>query len=466
LNAKVLIVEDNFIEAYSLERTLAAAGYHVYPIAGSVREALDVIEKNTVDLVLLDIFLKGDRTGIDLAHLLNKKKIAFVYLSANSNRSVLDKAKETRPYGFLVKPFRKTDVLVALDVAWYLHSHSNLTRSIAPSQSSSVAQSSPFVQSPSSAQSPAIPRTSSIIGASDAVNLLHEQIRIAAASNISVLIQGETGTGKELVARTLHKLSNRRDKPFIVVNCGGMPPTLIEAELFGHEKGAFTGAQSKRTGKFEQADGGTIFLDEIGELPIGVQSKFLRVLQEKEVEPIGGRLKKVDVRVIAATNRDLEEQVANGGFRIDLFYRLSVFPIRVPPLRERKPDIPMLAGHFIRQYAKESGKNMNAISQTALKTLLQYEWPGNIRELENVIFRSVLLNQGPVIEELSFNIPRAVERSDTYITIAENERNHILKMLEHCAWKVAGKDGAASKLNIKVSTLNSRMKKLGIKRPK
>jgi transcriptional regulator with GAF, ATPase, and Fis domain len=244
-----------------------------------------------------------------------------------------------------------------------------------------------------------------------------------------------------------------------------MPSTLIEAELFGHEKGAFTGAQLKRTGKFEQANGGTIFLDEIGELPNGVQAKFLRVLQEKEVEPIGGRLKKVDVRVIAATNRDLDEEIAKGGFRMDLFYRLSVFPIRVPPLRERRSDIPQLAGHFMRQYTRQSGKVMTSISHDALKTLLDYDWPGNIRELENVIFRSVLVNKGAMLEALSFSMPRVKEERDTGLTIQENERNHILRTLERCAWKVSGKDGAASKLNIKVSTLNSRMKKLGIKRP-
>jgi DNA-binding NtrC family response regulator len=453
LDTKVLIVEDNFIEAYSLERTLTGAGYCVYPIAGSVKEALGLIKTNPVDLVLLDIYLKGELTGIDLAHLLNKKKIAFVYLSANSNRSVLEKAKETRPYGFLVKPFRKADVLVALDIAWYLHTHSSLTEAVSAAQS----KTTPPVDTATG--------SSAIIGTSAAVSLLNEQIKIAANSNISVLIQGETGTGKELVARTLHQQSNRQDKPLIVVNCGGMPSTLIEAELFGHEKGAFTGAQLKRTGKFEQANGGTIFLDEIGELPNGVQAKFLRVLQEKEVEPIGGRLKKVDVRVIAATNRDLDEEIAKGGFRMDLFYRLSVFPIRVPPLRERRSDIPQLAGHFMRQYARQSGKVMTSISHDALKTLLDYDWPGNIRELENVIFRSVLVNKGAMLEALSFSMPRVKEERDTGLTIQENERNHILRTLERCAWKVSGKDGAASKLNIKVSTLNSRMKKLGIKRP-
>jgi two-component system response regulator HydG len=453
LDTKVLIVEDNFIEAYSLERTLTGAGYCVYPIAGSVKEALGLIKTNPVDLVLLDIYLKGELTGIDLAHLLNKKKIAFVYLSANSNRSVLEKAKETRPYGFLVKPFRKADVLVALDIAWYLHTHSSLTEAASAAQVKTTPPADTTTAS------------SAIIGSSDAVSLLNEQIKIAANSNISVLIQGETGTGKELVARTLHQQSNRRDKPFIVVNCGGMPSTLIEAELFGHEKGAFTGAQLKRIGKFEQANGGTIFLDEIGELPIGVQAKFLRVLQEKEVEPIGGRLMKVDVRVIAATNRDLDEEIAKGRFRMDLFYRLSVFPIRVPPLRERRSDIPHLAGHFMRQYARQSGKVMASISRDALKTLLDYDWPGNIRELENVIFRSVLVNKGAMLEALSFSMPRVKEERDTGLTIQENERNHILRTLERCAWKVSGKDGAASKLNIKVSTLNSRMKKLGIKRP-
>ncbi|HVU98484.1 MAG TPA: sigma-54 dependent transcriptional regulator [Puia sp.] len=463
MKPRVLIVEDVFIEAHSLERTLLAEGYPLYPVADTVEEALAVIERVPVDLVLLDIHLKGDRTGIHLAHILNEKNIAFIYLSANSNRAVLEEAKLTRPYGFLVKPFRKKDLLIALDIAAYLHRYKHLRQSEA---------ARPRPQQPGDQTPPPRPLTApAIIGNSPAITTLMEQTRIAAGSNVSVLILGETGTGKELVAREIHRLSDRRNKPFIIVNCGGIPPTLVEAELFGHEKGAFTGAQSRRPGKFELADGGTIFLDEIGELPIDMQPKFLRVLQEGEVEPIGGLLKHVNVRVLAATNRNLEAEIANNRFRLDLYYRLSVFPILLPPLRNRRQDIPLLAMHFMKRFGQESGKLMTDISAAAIQQLQQYAWPGNIRELENVIHRSLLNNPGPVMENICLPTsspagPAAAGSNPEDLSIAGNERNHILKILDRCNWKVAGKDGAASVLNIKVSTLTSRMKKLGITRPK
>jgi len=446
LKAKILIVEDQFIEAHSLERILIRAGYIVCAIAGSVQEALAIIEREHVDMVLLDIYLKGSLTGIDLAYMLNKRNIAFVYLSANSNRSVLAQAKLTQPYGFLLKPFRQKDVLVMLDVAWYLHRHKKERSKECMAISGST--------------------STVLIGTSHAMSHLDDQIRIAATSSISVLIQGESGTGKELVAREIHQLSDRRNKPFVVVNCAGLPSTLIESELFGFEKGSFTGASEKRTGKFEQADQGTIFLDEIGELPIEIQVKFLRVLQEKEIEPIGGKPKKLNVRVLAATNRNLENEIANARFRLDLYYRLSVFPVTIPPLRERKSDIPLLAENFARRYAQEAGKEITGIADNVLKLLEQHDWPGNVRELENVIFRSVLINDGPLISRLSMSVPQTAEKQGPQQTIEENERNHIIRVLEKCAWKVAGKNGAAAILNINVSTLNSRMKKLGIKRPR
>ena len=455
LKTKILIVEDSFVEAHGLERTLLGAGYDVYPVAATVKEALAILDHNPVDMVLLDIFLKGDLTGIDLAHQLNQRGVAFVYLSANSNKSVLEQAKATRPYGFLVKPFRKADVLVTMEVAWYLHRHK---KDVPPPDDS------PLPGTIINSRKNRI-RTCRIIGDSEKTKALIEQVRIAATANISVLILGETGTGKELVAREIHEQSSRRDKPFIAVNCGGIPASLIEAELFGHERGAFTGAQTRRIGKFEQADGGTIFLDEIGELPIDLQSKFLRVLQEKEIEPIGGKLKKINVRVLAATNRNLLDEIAKGRFRIDLYYRLSVFPLVVPSLRERNGDIPLLADFFIKRYAQELDKTMSGITEGAMKMLLQYDWPGNIRELENVIFRSVLISPGSVIDRLPMLITSSEDESEN-LSISAQERNHILKVLGKCNWKVAGKNGAAAALDLKVSTLTSRMKKLGIVRPR
>jgi len=243
---------------------------------------------------------------------------------------------------------------------------------------------------------------------------------------------------------------------------------LIESDLFGHEKGSYTGATTKREGKFELADGGTIFLDEIGELPLELQVKFLRVLQEKEIEPVGGKPKKIDVRVLAATNKDLEEEVAGGRFRIDLYYRLNVFPLVLPPLRERQEDIPLLADYFLKKYSSEEGRQVRVLSGEATDMLLQYNWPGNIRELENTVQRNIVLAKSAVIESLEIPISRMAHVTNSnkngFKTMMENERDHILSVLESCKWKISGKGGAAEILDINVNTLNSRMKKLGIEK--
>jgi len=280
--------------------------------------------------------------------------------------------------------------------------------------------------------------------------------------------QGESGTGKELIAKAIHALSTRHQKPMVVVNCAALPANLIESVLFGHEKGAFTDASEKRIGKFEQADGGTVFLDEIGELPLDLQVKFLRVLQEKEIEPIGGKKKKINVRVIAATNRNLDEEMSLGRFRIDLYYRLSVFPIYLPALRDRKKDILPIANHFLFQYAKRENKGINGFSDQANEAMLSYAWPGNIRELENIIERTVLLANGKIINNVplpAYMATRNVqENAEPLKTMDENERDHIIKVLERCNWKVYGDGGAAEVLNVNGSTLSSRMKKLGIEK--
>jgi two-component system response regulator HydG len=452
MKAKILIVEDQFIEAHSLERILIRANYIVSSIARSVAIALKSIERDTPDLVLLDIHLQGNLTGIDLARSLSQRNIPFVYLSANSNKQVLQEAKSTKPYGFLVKPFRERDVLVMIDVALYVHRQNQ----------------DPVIKQGKAGISPFVPNSSelkSMVGKSKVMQELYEMINIVSGSDISVLICGESGTGKELIAKDIHQLSNRASGPFIVVNCSALPPTLVESELFGHEKGAFTGAVEKRTGKFEQADGGSIFLDEIGELPLEMQVRFLRVLQEKEVEPIGGKIKRVNVRVIAATNRNLEDEIAAGRFRMDLFYRLNLFQITPPPLRERRSDIPLLVKHFISIYNKQTGKNITGVSDTVLKSLEDYYWPGNVRELENVIFRTVLVSPGPKLEKVDLPGMRNGVPESKVKTMVENERDHIIAVLQSCNWKISGGGGAAELLDIHVSTLNSRIKKLGIVKP-
>jgi len=456
MKAKILIVEDQFIEAKSLNVILTNAGYSTCAIARSVESALSIIEKEKPDLVLVDIFLQGEGTGIDLGKILNERNMAFVYLSANSNRQILDSAKSTKPYGFMVKPFRAKDVLIMLDVALYLHKNRMPEQAIQPVLTKGAAVVLP-------------PEFGNLIGKSPRFLQTLEQAKMVAPTDTSVLILGESGTGKELIAHSIHKVSGRRNKPFVVVNCGTLPANLIESDLFGHEKGSFTGATVKREGKFELADGGTIFLDEIGELPLELQVKFLRVLQEREIEPIGGKPRKINVRVLAATNRDLEEEVANGRFRIDLYYRLNVFPLLLPSLHERSEDIPLLANHFLKKYGTEIGKSIPALSPEATDQLLQYDWPGNIRELENTIQRAVVVANGPVINSIELPASRrpfnAVNNNKNgFKTIIENERDHILSVLESCNWKISGKGGAAEILDINVNTLNSRIKKLGIQR--
>ncbi len=304
-----------------------------------------------------------------------------------------------------------------------------------------------------------------IIGESE--SLMHSLYRIekAAPNDTTILLEGETGTGKELFAAAIHKLSKRHDKSFIKVNCASLPVTLIESELFGHEKGAFTGAIQKHIGRFELANGGTLFLDEISEIPLELQAKLLRVLQEGEFERIGSsKTIKVDVRIIAATNRNLEKQIRKKMFRKDLFYRLNVYPVTIAPLRDRKPDIPLLTEHFVKIFNKKLGKNITRISQTTIKQLQDYSWPGNVRELENVIERAVIISNGSslTVEPL---LKPGFEEHEEFLPLSEYERRYIIKVLEKTYWRVEGQEGAARILDMHPETLRSRMRKLDIRRP-
>lgn len=642
MNKKVLIVEDQFIEAHDLQLMLEKAGYDVCGIARSVPIAQEMIKKETPGLVLLDIFLKGKQTGVDLARQLKEDNIAFIYLSANSNEEILSAAKTTEPYGFIVKPFREKDLLVTLEIAQYRHEHSRETQyrreteierqlektikdtiswkekllqigkliqqeipfdylaigfddpqkigsatgflrigfneyqtiginelatvtgisanelmkmltasekqtdpvffndeafekitqvssikkllaeafhlnsllsfpvlhkngesftlcfysrrpdtyrtehitllhRLQPALTKSFEQVSAAENFDNSARyvkkeelllamsnnDANTPGFEGIIGNSHLLLNVFDQVTQVAPFDTAVLLLGESGTGKEKMADCIHNLSPRKGKAFVKVNCATLPATLIESELFGHEKGSFTGAFDKRTGKFEQANGGTIFLDEIGEMPVDLQVKLLRVLQEKEIEPIGSRASiKINVRIIAATNRNLEKEVAEGRFRLDLYYRLNVFPIELPPLRERAEDIPALANHFINFYNHKAGKKITGLSDKVLKNMMAYHWPGNIRELENLIERSVLLTKGTTIEEISLPLIHKKDGADGLNfhmkTIHENERDYIIAVLKKCNGRIWGEGGAAEVLNIPPTTLKSKMKKLGI----
>lgn len=447
MGLKVFIVEDQFIEANDLKLILESAGHSVCGIAKSVDAALDLLATVRPDIVLLDIFLKGTKTGIDLAPVLAEAKIPFIYISANSDPATLDAAKTTRPDGFLVKPFKKQDILVALDIAIYRYQYATEQAHVHEAQAAGRRKPKEF---------------SDIIGSSDKLLQALELVSQVAPLDTTVLILGETGVGKEGIAKAIHQISRRKHKPLIKVNCAAIPPGLIESELFGHEKGAFSGASERRIGKFEQAQGGSIFLDEIGEMPLETQTKLLRVIQEKELERIGGRSTiKLDIRIIAATNRNLYKEVGAGKFRIDLYYRINVFSITLPPLRERVEDIPELADYFLKKHARLSQNLPKKIEPAALVKLQKYAWPGNIRELENVIERQVILTPASVIS--GFDLPEGESGFDTNFPMKpDNQKHLILSALAQSNGKVSGKGGAAELLNMPAPTLVSKMKRLGI----
>lgn len=657
----VLVVEDEFVIANDLCLILSGAGYSVLGVAESVAEARDLIGRRKPDMVLLDIYLKGKETGIDLAKELEDDTIPFIFISANDNRSILEQVKATQPSGYIVKPFREKDILTTLEIGRYRHAHSaelklreekalqialtdalsekdnwenkllkaaqllqphipfdyltirhqkaaashtysyyrvgfdeyqiihetdflQLTKT-APEQLlrmqaenraeragrynhdafaglcrqnrfaqllavnfrlqsalvmplktgqaetftitfysrqadqylarhltllerlehpmlltldrvlafEEIARLSEQLQQENSYLQEEVKTSANfeeIIGTSQHLLRVFNQVSQVATTDTTVLILGESGTGKELFARAIHNLSARKDKILVKINCAALPATLIESELFGHEKGAFTGALDRRIGKFELAKGGTIFLDEIGEMPLELQSKLLRVLQEKEFERLGSNtLIKTDVRVIAATNRQLEREVAENRFRMDLYFRLGPFPIHLPPLRERKSDIPLLAMFFAQKSARKLGKPFCGINDRVLGELTNYSWPGNIRELENVIEQAVILNNGqnpielgrPLVSAFATNllasgsgeggrdhgaVPASQPRDlvDVKQIQQETEREYILSILKQTNGRIRGNGGAAELLNLKPTTLEYRMEKLGIRK--
>ena len=658
---EILIVEDQFVEANHLRLMLTRAGYPVCGIARSVEDAREIIAVRTPGLVLLDIFLSGEGTGIQLAEELRPLQIPFIYLSANSSEETLNDAKATHPYGFLVKPFREKDLLVTMAIARH-HQESGLqslirketlfrqqirslperseeggqgllqlvramqplipfdyfttdcptveagggsawlrvgfdeyqyigneemqtitrlkaheirrfrqeplpdtasvlvtgevfkrrcqttsleklvadafgmqallllpvprlfsgrgqcllsffsrqpggftkehlaicdrlqesliytvekllpaggaprrnaaTGSVAAPNNAPLLSRGPQKDLPATSSTPPTPGTGfeGIIGRSPLLLTVFDHVAQVAPCDTSVLITGESGTGKESIAESIHRLSPRKNAPLIKVNCAALPGSLAESELFGHERGAFTGATERRPGRFEQADRGTLFLDEVGDMPLDIQAKLLRVLQEQVVERLGASAPiRVDTRIIAATNHNLEKEVAAGRFRLDLYYRLNVFPIHLPPLRQRPEDIIALTRHFLDMYSHKSGKQVTRISNLALERLLAYSWPGNIRELENLIHRSVLLARSEVLEDIPLPLPidalQLAGGSDWHgNTIRENERAHILAVLQKCNGRIRGTGGAAEILGVPPTTLASKMQRLGIKR--
>jgi DNA-binding NtrC family response regulator len=440
MNARILVVEDDPATSRMVVMALKSAGYQVHA-ARNCQTARSAMESDRVDLLLCDLYLP-DGTGLDLLreHHEEEKVAPVVMFTAQGSVETAVEAIREGAFDYLAKPFKIQDLLSLVD------------RALEASRQREG--SAPDGRRPNA-------RESMLIGNSPPMVQLYKKIALAARSDSPVLITGETGTGKELVARSLHQFSPRRDRPFVPVNCGALTETLLESELFGHERGSFTGAVASRKGLFEQAQGGTLLLDEISETSPGFQVRLLRALQEGEIRPVGShRVVQVDVRVVAASNRDLHELLDAGKFRKDLFYRLSVVHLEVPPLRDRSDDIPQLASHFLQRSSDRMGRQLR-ISPEAVAALKEYDWPGNVRELENVIERVAVLKTDPKIgvEDLTFLKPPDTPGDLPLNELGLVEREKIVEVLRECS---GNKAEAARRLGIERKSLYRKAKRLGI----
>jgi DNA-binding NtrC family response regulator len=445
-NPLVFIVDDDRYTRESLRNLIRSAGLSAQTFS-SAQEFLAAERPKGPSCLLLDVQLPG-LSGLDLQRELAKAavKIPIIFITGHGDIPTSVRAIKAGALEFLTKPVNREDLLHAIQQAI---ARDNIAR-----QPNGDTGTHNFGE---------------IVGTSAALTAALQQVEVVAPTESTVLILGETGTGKELIARAIHTASSRSRRPFVKLNCAAIPTGLMESELFGHEKGAFTGAIAQRIGRFELANGGTVFLDEVGEIPLELQTKLLRVLQEREFERLGStRTLRTDARLIAATNRDLRQMVEQQKFREDLFYRLNVFPIDVPALRERSEDIPLLVNHFAQRFARRMNRTIETIPTETMAALTRYQWPGNIRELQNVIERAVILSHGPVLQiplqDLDKNTaPRRDNGNDQ--TLEAAERAHILAILKETRWVLAGPRGAAARLGINRSTLQFRLKKLGIVRP-
>jgi len=487
---QIYVVDDDVSVREALGSLIRSAGLSVKTFA-SAQEILASLRKELPSCLVLDIQLP-DINGFELQQELATKdiQVPIIFLTGHGDIPMSVRAIKAGALEFLTKPFEDEDLLEAIRSAIARDKKGGRLRE-------RIAGGSCENDTGTNAASRALPNQTEIvisprlngngkvvgafgeiIGQSAALRQIIRQIEMVAPTDATVLLLGETGTGKELIARELHRRSRRKDKPLVRVNCACIPKELYESEFFGHARGAFTSAVKDRIGRFEAAVGGTLFLDEIGEIPLELQSKLLRVLQEKCYERVGEeRTRHADVRIVAATNRDLKKEVAAGRFREDLYYRLNVFPMSVAPLRDRKEDIPLLATHFVELSMKELGCPRPRLTRAGIETLQGYDWPGNIRELRNVIERAAIFAQGGALD---FDLPVTggdpnsflLEGSDEgeleYLTDAEmrrRERENLFAVLQRTGWKIKGVDGAAELLGIKPTTLISRIEKMGLKRP-
>ena len=439
--ALVYVVDDDSSAREGVARLIRSAGLLTKTFA-SGEEFLAAPRPNVPSCLVLDLNLPGIN-GLDLQHELGKSgsQLPIVFITGHADIPVAVRAVRAGAANFLTKPFDDEDLLnaVQLSIAYSLEDEIRSDQNVG-----------------------------NMVGESPGLQRVLKAIRVVAPTDSTVLIEGETGTGKELVAHAIHDLSRRSQRSLIKVNCGAIPATLLESELFGHEKGAFTGAFAQKIGRFELAHQGTLFLDEIGELPLELQPKLLRALQEHEFERLGGnRTIKVDVRIVAATNRDLGQMVAEGKFRSDLYYRLNVFPVAIPPLRERREDIPLLTRFFTQRYAAKLNRTIKEIPSTTLEALSRYEWPGNIRELQNLVERAVIISRGETFtidESWMQHSTTAVPATPARLSeaLVNRERDMIEAALTESRGRVFGPSGAAVKLGIPRSTLESRIKSLHI----
>jgi DNA-binding NtrC family response regulator len=449
--SQIYVVDDDLSVREGVGRLIRSAGLNVktFPTA---QELITSLQQELPSCLILDVQLP-DINGFELQQQLAKKglQVPIIFLTGYGDIPQSVRAMKAGAIEFLTKPFRDEELLNAINQAI--------------ERGAELRHETSFLE---------------IVGRSTALRQLLREVDLVAPSDASVLILGETGTGKELIAGAIHQRSRRSDKPLVRVNCTSIPKELFESEFFGHAKGAFTGAIRDRAGRFEAADGGMLFLDEVGEIPLESQAKLLRVLQEKSYERVGeDRTRHANVRIVAATNRDLQREVAAGRFRQDFYYRLNVFPLTVAPLRDRKEDIPLLATHFIDLSVKEFGCARPVLTRLGVEILQKYDWPGNIRELRNVIERAVILAQGGPIE---FDVPvngasidlaglkqTSNEREEAEILteaeIRRRECENIFVVLQKTGWKIKGPDGAARLLGVKPTTLISRIKRMGLARP-
>jgi DNA-binding NtrC family response regulator len=511
LNAKILIVDDQEANVALLDQLLGEVGYTCVTSTRNPVEVCALHRDNNYDLILLDLQMPG-MDGFQVIEGLQadnpKGYIPVLAITAQPGHKV--RALEAGAKDFISKPFElvevKTRIRNMLEVRMLykeLQNHNKVleqtVRERTRDLTSANIQLTQEIEERKKAEK-SLHKTyaeikrlkdrlqeenvylrnevdqkynfGEIIGQSDALSVIFSQVQQVAPMNATVLLLGETGTGKGVVARAIHRSSTRKDRPLITVNCTTLPATLVESELFGREKGAFTGSDARQIGRFELADGGTIFLDEIGEMPLELQSKLLRVIQDGEFERLGSpRTIKTDVRIIAATNRNLKEEIRNGKFREDLYYRLNVFPITLPPLRQRKEDIPLLVNHFVAEFNNKIGKKIETVSTNTLNLLRDYHWPGNVRELESIIERAVITSQGNSLQVLDrFEAIQMTDEiacgnnSQEVKALAELEQDHIRQVLQQTGWRIEGKNGAALLLGLNPSTLRARMRKIGIVR--